>query len=511
VILMGFTSYAFIPFLIILFLLYYTVPKRLQRMVLLCASYLFYALAGAYYLIFIGAATITTYCASLNIDKLHPFVTDATNPSTAQAFRQRQHSILLLCLFLNFGLLVLLKTPLTNRLAGPWTFWTAALPLGISFYTLQSMGYLMDVYRGKYAAERNLFNFALFVSYFPQLIQGPISRFDELSPTLFSIHEFREENLRRGLQRMLWGFFKKMVVADRIGIAVQTLISDPAGYRGVFVLSGMFFYALQLYADFTGGIDITLGISEALGIRLKENFIRPYASKSISEYWRRWHITLGTWFRDYVFYPVSVSKPVLKLMRTTRSHFGLRVSRRIPIYSATILVWFLTGFWHGSTFNFILWGLLNGAIILISYELEPIYERFHRNRNLRSASIYRVFQVVRTMVLISCLRLLDCYRDVPTVVSMFFSLFTEHNYGHIWDGSLLQLGLSAADYLIVLTGMGLMLFADCLQRTGSIQNRLQQKPFWLRWAVYYGFIFVILLFGAYGSSFRSSQFIYHQF
>ena len=508
---MGFTSYAFFPFLAALFLVYYAVPKRYQWVVLLCASYLFYALAGTHYLLFIGVTTVTAYSGSLLLDKLHLSLAKAKTPFNAQSLRQKQRRVLFFCLALNFGLLAILKTSLTSSLAGPWTFWTAMLPLGISFYTFQSMGYLMDVYRGKTAAERNLFKFSLFVSYFPQLIQGPISRFDDLSQTLFQSRAFHEENLRRGLQRMLWGLFKKMVIADRIGIAVQTLISDPEGYRGAYVLLGMFFYALQLYSDFTGGIDITLGISEVLGIKLKENFNRPYASRSIAEYWRRWHITLGTWFRDYVFYPASVCKPVLALMKITRKHFGLGVSRRVPIYSATILVWFITGYWHGSSFNFILWGLLNGAIILISYELEPIYEKFHRSRSLRNNWVYRAFQVMRTLMLMSCLRLLDCYRDVPTVLSMFFSLFTEHNYRILWDGSLLQLGLTATDYYIVLAGMVLLLFADFLRCTGSIRNRLYQKPFWLRWAVYYGFIFAILLFGAYGSGFRASQFIYHQF
>lgn len=508
---MGFSSYAFFPFLAALFLVYYTVPKSLQWVVLLCASYLFYAIADTRYLLFIGVTTLTAYGTSIILDKLHSGLIKARTPSCAKTLRIQQRRVLFLCLLLNFGLLAFLKTPLTSRLTGPWTFSTAALPLGISFYTFQSMGYLLDVYRGKTAAIRNPFKFALFVAYFPQLIQGPISRFDELSQTLFQRLPFREENLRRGLQRMLWGLFKKMVIADRVGIAVQTLIADPEIYRGVYVLVGMFFYALQLYCDFTGGIDITLGISEVLGIRLRENFNRPYASRSIAEYWRRWHITLGTWFRDYVFYPASVSKPVLAWMQITRKRFGLGLSRRIPIYSATLLVWFLTGFWHGSSFNFILWGLLNGLILLISYELEPVYQKFHRGRNLQGNWAYRSFQVMRTLVLMSCLRLLDCYRDVPTALSMFLSLFTEHNYAILWDGSLLRLGLSAADYCIALAGTGVLLLADFLRRTGSIRNRLQQKPFWLRWAVYYGFIFAILLFGAYGSGFRAARFIYHQF
>ena len=177
-----------------------------------------------------------------------------------------------------------------------------ALPLGISFYTFQTMGYIIDVYRDKYPYEKNIFKLALFISFFPQLIQGPISRFDDLKETLFGEHSFDAKAISFGLQRILWGFFKKLVIADRLLPAVNTIVRNPEEYQGVYVLVGMFFYAIQLYADFTGGIDIAIGVAEVFGIRLKENFERPYFSKSITEYWRRWHISLGSWFREYMFF-----------------------------------------------------------------------------------------------------------------------------------------------------------------------------------------------------------------
>ena len=181
------------------------------------------------------------------------------------------------------------------------SFWDIALPMGISFYVFQTMGYAIDVYQGKYRAEENFFKLARFVSFFPQLIQGPISRFDHLAKSLYEPHSFHGKTVAFGLQRILWGFFKKLVIADRLVVAVNTIIGDTASYRGIWVFVGMLFYALELYADFTGGIDITIGVAQTMGISVTENFIRPYFSKNIKEYWNRWHITMGSWFTDYIF------------------------------------------------------------------------------------------------------------------------------------------------------------------------------------------------------------------
>ncbi|HOB20919.1 MAG TPA: MBOAT family O-acyltransferase, partial [Candidatus Atribacteria bacterium] len=254
--------------------------------------------------------------------------------------------------------------------------------MGISFYTFQTMGYIIDVYRGKHPAERNFFKLALFVSFFPQLIQGPISRFSDLAQTLYKEHSFDSRNISFGIQRILWGYFKKVVLADRILVAVNTLIKNPDTYQGAYVLIGMLFYAYQLYADFTGGIDITIGIAQVLGIEVKENFHRPYFSKNIVEYWRRWHITMGTWFRDYLFYPLSVSKPMLNISKHSRRLFGEALGKRIPVYLSTFIVWFATGIWHGASWNFIVWGLMNCVVILISQELKPFYDWFHSRFNV---------------------------------------------------------------------------------------------------------------------------------
>jgi D-alanyl-lipoteichoic acid acyltransferase DltB (MBOAT superfamily) len=343
------------------------------------------------------------------------------------------------------------------------------------------------------------------------LIQGPISRFDDLKETLFARHSFDAKTVSFGLQRILWGYFKKLVIADRLLPAVNTIVRNPDEFQGVYVLVGMFFYAIDLYADFTGGIDIAIGIAEVLGIRLHENFQRPYFSKSITEYWRRWHITLGTWFKDYMFFPISVSKKMLNLSKSCRKIFGDAIGKRIPVYLATIIVWFTTGVWHGAAWNFIVWGLLNCLVILVSQECVPLYSKFHSKFNVENKFWFRLFQVGRTFWLMSFLRTLDCYRNVGTTFRMYGTIFTKWNWMELFRGGLMDLGLSYADYGVLIVSCILMLIVSLIQRSGSIRERLYTKPIVLRYATYFIFFLAVLIFGAYGVGYDSSQFIYSQF
>ncbi|HHZ12919.1 MAG: MBOAT family O-acyltransferase [Caldicoprobacterales bacterium] len=530
---MLFASYGFIAFIAILFIVYYLIPKKYQWMLLLLASYVFYLFAGPKYILYIVFTTVSTYIISLRIDKLNQTqaqylakykedLSRADKRAYRDMMKGRMRRWLVACLLLNFGILAVVKYSnfaIANLNAifqafggqGQLSFLDIALPMGISFYTFQTMGYIIDVYRGKYPPEKNIFKLALFVSFFPQLVQGPISRFDDLSRTLFKEHSFEHRNFSFGMQRIMWGYFKKLVIADRILVAVNTIIRDPEVYQGAFALVGMLFYAFQLYADFTGGIDITIGIAQVLGIEVKENFNRPYFSKSIAEYWRRWHITLGTWFRDYLFYPISVSKPMMKVFKFTRERFGGAIGRRIPVYISTITVWFVTGIWHGASWNFIAWGMANCVVIIISQELEPFYTWFHSKFKVGNTFGFRLFQVLRTVLLMSSIRMFDCYRDVPTTFRMFGSMFTVFNYRELFGGALLELGLSMADYWVLFMGLIALLGVSLAQRKGSVRLKLAQGSDLLRYAVYSFMFIIILIFGAYGVGYDSSQFIYNQF
>lgn len=530
---MLFVSYEFIGFMLLCFVLYYLVPKRFQWVLLLLASYIFYFIAGSFYPIFILVTTATTYVIGRRLDLLnevqaaylaeHKELDREAKKSYKGAMAKKRKRYMLLCLFCNLGILAVMKY--TNfaidnvnavlSLAGAegeldYVDWL--LPMGISFYTFQSVGYLLDVYWNKTKAQKNFFRFALFISFFPQLVQGPISRYDALAPTLFAEHKFDWNRIKLGLERIAWGYFKKMVVADRILIAVQYIIEDAEYYSGAWVLVGMVFYAIELYADFTGGIDITIGIAQVFGVKLTENFERPYFSKNITEYWRRWHITMGTWFRDYVFYPMSISRGMRKLTGFAKDKFGKGAAKRFPVYIATMVTWFATGIWHGASWNFVVWGLMNGLVILISQEFEPLYARFHRRfPRLQGTWFYKLFQVGRTFLLMCCLRLFDCYEDVPTAFMAFGSMFTQFDLSALTAEEFLYFELTGADYIILLVGVILMLVVSLLGRTGSVRARLEKKTAAVRYPVYACVFLALILFGAYSIGYDATQFIYNQF
>ncbi|MBQ9347735.1 MAG: MBOAT family protein, partial [Oscillibacter sp.] len=350
-----------------------------------------------------------------------------------------------------------------------------------------------------------------FVSFFPQLVQGPISRYGDLSRTLHGEHPWDSRTVCRGLQRMLWGYFKKLVVADRLLTAVSTLTSDPSVYGGAWAAAALLLYTVELYADFTGGIDVTIGLAEALGITVAENFNRPYFSKSLKEYWRRWHISMASWFRDYVFYPVSTSKWMQRFTKFSRARLGDRAGRRLPVYVSSFLVWLATGVWHGASWNFIVWGLLNWAVLMASEECEPLYAKFHARFHLEGRTGWKVFQIARTFALICVLNLFDCYVHVGDTLRSLLSVFTVHNWHILTDGALLSLGLSGADYGAAAFGCALMLAVSLKQRRGSVRDQIAVRPYAVRFVIWYGLFLLTLLLGAYGFGYDASQFIYNRF
>ena len=528
---MLFTSYGFIAFLCILFLAYYLVPKKWQWGLLLVASYVFYAFAGWECLIFILVTTLSAYVIARLMDRAarrEEEYISATRESMDKesrkkyraAAKKKRFRILVCGLVLNFGILAVLKytgffVTNVNSVIGlfgsdGFSVPDLLLPMGISFYIFQTMGYLIDVYRAKTQAERNPARLALFVSFFPQLVQGPISRHSDLASQLYEPHRFDGRAFTYGIQRILWGYFKKLVVADRILVAMKTMLSDTEQYVGAYVFVLIILYSAEIYADFTGGIDITIGVAECLGIRLKENFDHPFSSRSTKEYWRRWHITMGTWFTDYVFYPVSVCKPMMKLSKLSRAKLGNKIGKRVPVYLATVLTWFLTGLWHGAAWNFVVWGLLNCAVILVSQELEPLYARFRKRfPRLTSSAPYGKFEAVRTFLLMGLIRSLDCYRDVGTTFYMWGTMFTKWNWATLPEG-LLTLGLGVSDFIILALSCTVLAVVSKLSEKRSVRERLYDRPV-LSWIACGALFIAIIMLGAYSIGYDASQFIYNQF
>lgn len=531
---MLFTSYSFIGFISVVFILYYVLPKKCQWPLLLMASYIFYFIASPSYLIFIAATTVSTYLVSRKLESIKTEqdayikankgnITKDEKKTYKAKMKGKQWKWLLVCLIFNLGILAVLKYTnfvianingileafhSTNELS----FVNLILPMGISFYTFQTMGYIIDVYRGTCKAERNLFKLALFVSFFPQLVQGPISRFNDLAKSLFEEHAFDTKVVSYGLYRILWGYFKKVVIADRILVAVNEIIQNPDVYQGGFVFVGMMFYAFELYADFTGGIDITIGIAQTMGITVTENFRRPYLSKNIKEYWKRWHITMGTWFTDYIFYPISVCKPMLKISKFSRAKFGDAVGKRVPVYLSSFVVWFTTGIWHGASWNFIVWGLMNFVVIMISQELEPLYRKFHHRFQVKDKKWYGAFEIIRTILMMSAIRMFDCYRDVPLTFKMFGNMFTHFDITALTGEAFLGLGLTGADYLLLFVCLVIVVAVSLTEeRKGSVRDLIYASPAVWKYIIFGIMTLVVIVFGAYGIGYDQSQFIYNQF
>lgn len=537
---MSMTSFVFLLFAAATVAVYYLVPGRAQWVVLLVASVIFYAAAGGWYLPFILVTILSTYAVARVIANRaardEAFVaahksdmSKEERKAYKQAGKKKRFRLLCMGLVFNFGILGVLKytgftLQIVNDLLGLFGLSgvgipSLILPLGISFYTFRTTAYLIDVYRGKCQAAVNVAQYALFASFFPTVIQGPICRYGDLAGQLTTPHRAEWTNLSAGLLRVLWGFFKKLVVADTLMGAVKIIVGNPEGFEGLYVFLLVILYSAVIYGDFTGGIDITIGLARMLGVTLTENFNRPFSSKSTAEYWNRWHITMGSYFTDYVFYPLSICGPMQKLTKWSRAHLGKAVGMRLPVYLATLFTWFLTGLWHGASWNFIVWGLLNGVVILVSRELEPLYARFRKAApHLAGSAFWSGFCCVRTFFLMGCIRILDCYRDVPVTARSFGSMFTNFaSWGDLVSGQFLnRLKLTPAACVLVALSVTVIFLvsragkddkADKAGKKSPVADRLSAHPaLWT--AAAFALTATILICGSWGIGYDAGAFIY---
>ena len=531
---MSFISIDFALFVTLSLLLYYILPKKCQWIVLLVASYAFYAQSGSGDLVYIIITTVTTFICAALIEKKtgdqNRYLTDNKESLTKEdkktykaGVKKQQRRILLAGLFINFGILIYLKyanisIAYFNLYRLKWTgntdfvpFIRVLLPLGISFYTFQTMGYLIDIYYGKYKREKNLFRFALYVSFFPQIVQGPISRFGQIAPTLYAGKRFDFARIRSGFYRIIWGLFKKLVIADRLSGYVHIVMEQKDMYRGFYILLAIFFYSMQIYGDFSGGIDVALGVAEMFGVVLPENFDRPFFSKSISEYWQRWHITLGTWFKDYIFYPLSLNKSIIKLGKKVREKGFESFGKRIPIYIPMFFVWALTGMWHGSESRYVVWGLFNFVFIVLGTELEPVSGYIVGKLGLSERSfVMRAYRAGKTFWLMSFLRLFDINATTGEAFTAFKYLFSglkSFDITVIYE----NLNLGRGDFIVAVSAIVIMFIFDLIQRKGSVRKRIFALPTPLQWVILSIMITVVAVFGYYGPGYDASSFIYGAF
>ena len=516
---MNFASFEFLAFLGVLTLVYFLVPKKTQWIVLLIGSMVFYAFAGFVSFFFLLAAIVVSFVTvqilGKRIESLKKYLEEtkttlSKDERKAYRAKHKNGSLLIVCIgiLIMTAALVYVKYLSGIRITAKGiSFGELAIEvMGISYYTFISIGYMIDVYREKAAVEKNFFRHALFVSFFPQLAMGPISRYADTGEQLKAPHNFDGKDAWCGLLRILWGFFKKLLVADAIAPAIGYIVGEELG--GIYFILLCLFYSIRIYGDFTGGIDIVLGSAQILGIKLPENFNRPFSSKSTAEYWNRWHMTMGNWFTNYIFYPLSLTKGMQKLSKWGRAHLGTGIGKRLPVYTATIITWLATGLWHGFAWNFVVWGLLNGLVILISQELNPLYEKFRAKfSKLWNSAPYQSFMAIRTFLLMSLIRVFDCYCNVPLTFDRFFSTFYTFNVGEIFTGGLTKLGVTSTQYIVIAVGIVIMTVVSRLSIKKSLRETLWEKPV-LGNAIMALLCIAILVFGCYGLGYDASAFIY---
>lgn len=525
---MAFTSVTFLIFLSVVFLVYFLVPKKMQWKVLLLASYIFYWTSSIKLSVFLILSTVTTYLGAIQIERTYEKLKikkqEENSKEARNLAKKNAKRWVAITLIINFGILILLKyfNFFADNIQGVYDLLGMnrtipriglILPLGISFYTFQSIGYIIDVYRKKIRSEKNIFKYALFVSFFPQIIQGPISRFDQLAHQLFEGHKFDYIQFKYGIQLMLWGYFKKMVIADRAGFLVDTIFNNYSEYSGLYYGIATVFYCIQIYGDFSGGIDIVRGISQSLGIDMVENFKRPYFAKSVSEFWKRWHITLGTWMQDYVFYPLALSRPFGKIGKKARKRFGGFIGKQLPASIASLIVFTIVGVWHGSSWKYVAFGLYHGFFILSSSLLAPIYSKLIDKLKIDTSTFsWGLFQILRTFFITAVGRFFSRGISFKVSMHMMISAFRDYNPWILWDGSLLELGIDLPNMMLLFMSLLLLFTVSVFQEKGyHLRETLAKQHIVFRWIVYYAAIFAILIFGIYGQGFDKTDFIYQGF
>lgn len=495
---MLFNSIQFLVFFLIVTFIYFAISHKFRWLWLLITSYYFYMSWNANYAVLIALSTITTFASGILIDRSNRLADKKRSVQLKKLW-------VFLSVFINFGILFMFKyynyfshslERILMHFHNPIYIpsFDYLLPVGISFYTFQALSYTIDVYRNDIKAEKNLGKYALFVSFFPQLVAGPIEKSKHLLHQFDEKHTFDYMRVKNGLLLMLWGLFQKMVVADRLAVLVNTVYNNPSAYKGFEIVIGTVFFAFQIYCDFSGYSDIARGAAEVMGFRLSCNFKSPYFSKSIKEFWRRWHITLCVWFKDYMYIPLGGNR-----------------RGKVRTYYNIMAVFIVSGLWHGATINFIIWGALHGAYQIIGDLLKPIRQRVLQTFRIKTNSLgYKLYQVMVTFLLVDFAWIFFRAGSFTGALLILRNMFYFNPEVFI-NGSIYNLGLDAKDFMLAILSIGIILSANLLQRNKNLRNELSEKQLGWRWAVYLSCIVIIMIFGIYGPGYSPEQFVYFQF
>lgn len=508
---------------------YYFCPQRHRSKVLLLASYIFFYSISGKLLIYLLLSTLFIHHGGLwlgycKAEGERELLASQNKKALKAVYARKRRRILWLSIGFQLGILLVLKysnffVKNINGILHIFSFKEVVpalhfvVPIGISFYTLQAVSYLVDVYYEKIKPDDNLERLALYLAFFPSLMEGPICRYNQTADSLYSGKPLDYKNLTYGLQRVLWGLFKKLIIADRLNPLVDNIFNTPGNYSGITIIIGAVLYTFQLYADFSGCIDMTIGTGEIFGVIIPENFRQPFFAKNASEFWRRWHITLGTWLKDYVFYPISLTKFGKKLGKKFRERFGKHLGQVFSSALPLLGVWLANGFWHGTGWHYIFFGMYYLVIILLENLMEPwvvtVTNALHMNRE---GILYRVFQTIKLLIIVFVGELFFAARNLTLGFQMFASIFTGFHWSVLTDGSLLKLGVSIQDFYAAFFGLLTVLIVGVIHERGiSIRDKVSAWRMPARFAFLYAAIFVVLIFGAYGEGYLPVKLIYAGF
>lgn len=486
---MLFNSWQYLIFFPIVVLIYFLLPGGIKNIWLLIASYYFYMGWNAKYVVLLLLTTVITYTGARILDKYRRkwilFLTVAANFSILFYFKYVQFA------WDNAGRIFrCLNIPFESR------SFDIVLPVGISFFTFQAVGYTIDVYRREIYAERNFLKYALFVSFFPQLVAGPIERSKNLLKQLDKTYPFSYERMREGLLLMLWGFFLKLVIADRAAVFVDTVFSDTGQYTGLYIPAAVIIFAFQIYCDFSGYSIIAMGSARILGLKLMDNFNAPYFSKSVSEFWRRWHISLSSWFRDYLYIPLGGSRKGAK-----RTCLNL------------MIVFLASGLWHGAAWSYVLWGGLNGGFQVLSKLTVSLRKRIKHMFGIQENRFsHRLLRIMLTFLFIDFTWFFFRVDGLREAACILKNIVTGFNPWILADESLFHCGLDRRNFQLLILSIGVLLVADYGKYRGiCIRKKILEQDFWFRWLVFAGGTLFILIFGVWGGNYDAKSFIYFQF
>lgn len=501
---MLFNSIQYLMFFPVVTLLYFVIPKKVRYLWLLASSYFFYMCWNAKYGLLILFSTFVTWLGGIALDRLN------RKGGEGKGIAGRKKAVAAICLLLNLGLLFYFKYTgfafrtvekifgmVNIKLAVP--SFDIVLPVGISFFIFQALGYMIDVYRGEgrgIRAEYNFFRYALFVSFFPQLVAGPIERSKNLLLQLREPKAFDSGQARSGLLTMGYGLFLKIVLADRIAAAVDPVFASPDSYAGMELLAATFLFAFQIYCDFQGYTKLAIGSAKVLGIRLNENFDSPYHAVSVKDFWRRWHISLTSWFRDYLYIPLEGSRK-----GTVRKYIN------------TLIVFLCSGLWHGAAWHYVVWGGINGVFCVLEDMLKPVKAKLCNRFSIdRERFGYRILQRAATFLLIDFTWLFFRADSFSLALHMLKRIVLDFRWEWLLNMGFVSLSASADSMMVIAAALLMLLFVDSLQYLRKdIKAAIFGQQVVFRWLFYWLFFMAILYWGLYGTGYEQTQFIYFQF